>query len=103
MRTAGLGRLYRWRACYSASSAGAPVVLLLLEARQDPQGPQAPVGREGLPRREDPQGPQAPVGRQGLPRREDLVVQQGLGAQEVQGVLAPPALALSTMPAELPI
>jgi hypothetical protein len=43
------------------------------------------------------------VDRAGLPRREDLVVQQGLGAREDQGVLALPALALSMMPAKLPI
>jgi hypothetical protein len=67
------------------------VVLLLLEARQDQQGQGAPVdraGRAGLPRRED------------LAGRERLVVRQGLVAQRV---LAPPAVALSMMPAELPI
>jgi hypothetical protein len=67
------------------------VVLLLLEARQDQQGQGALVdraGRAGLPRRED------------LAGRERLVVRQGLVAQ---WVLAPPAVALSTMPAELPM
>jgi hypothetical protein len=73
------------------------VVLLLLEVRQDQQGQEAPVdraGRAGLPRRED------------LAGRERLVVRQGLVAQQVlvlRRVLAPPAVALSTMPAELPI
>jgi hypothetical protein len=74
-----------WRVCSSASSACAPVVLLLLEARQDQQGQQ---------------GQEAPVDRAGLPRREDLAGREGPVAQRV---LAPPALALSTMPAELPI
>jgi hypothetical protein len=61
------------------------VVLLRLEVRQGQQDQEGPVDRAGLP------------------RREDLVVQQGLGAREDQGVLALPALALSMMPAKLPI